>query len=45
MAGLVPATNVFLLGVYKSWMPGIKPGMTNWRLSVVAASSRRARLA
>jgi hypothetical protein len=29
MAGLVPATHVFRLGKRrKTWMPGIKPGMT-----------------
>jgi hypothetical protein len=28
MAGLVPAIHVFFLEVSKTWMPGIKPGMT-----------------
>jgi hypothetical protein len=29
MAGLVPAIHVFLCdGVFKTWMPGTKPGMT-----------------
>jgi hypothetical protein len=29
MAGLVPAIHVFTSGeVFKTWMPGIKPGMT-----------------
>jgi hypothetical protein len=28
MAGLVPAIHV-LLGKRKTWMPGMKPGMTN----------------
>jgi hypothetical protein len=30
MAGLVPAIYVFLLAEFrKTWMPGIKPGMTS----------------
>ena len=30
MAGLVPAIYVFLVGeFFKTWMPGIKPGMTS----------------
>jgi histidyl-tRNA synthetase len=29
MAGLVPATHVFHCVTVKTWMPGIKPGMTN----------------
>jgi beta-alanine--pyruvate transaminase len=28
MAGLVPAIHVFHLAIAKTWMPGIKPGMT-----------------
>jgi hypothetical protein len=28
MAGLVPAIHVFTLATVKTWMPGIKPGMT-----------------
>jgi hypothetical protein len=28
MAGLVPAIHVFVLQGRKTWMPGIKPGMT-----------------
>jgi hypothetical protein len=28
MAGLVPAIHVFLAEIPKTWMPGIKPGMT-----------------
>ena len=28
MAGLVPAIHVFPLDSLKTWMPGIKPGMT-----------------
>jgi hypothetical protein len=31
MAGLVPAVHVFdLTCVFKTWMPGIKPGMTGY---------------
>jgi hypothetical protein len=29
MAGLVPAIHVFFAEISKTWMPGIKPGMTN----------------
>jgi hypothetical protein len=29
MAGLVPAIHVFNVLPPKTWMPGIKPGMTN----------------
>jgi len=29
MAGLVPAIHVFLPFDFKTWMPGIKPGMTS----------------
>jgi glutamate N-acetyltransferase/amino-acid N-acetyltransferase len=28
MAGLVPAIHVFMVAVIKTWMPGIRPGMT-----------------
>ena len=31
MAGLVPAIHVFALEHAKSWMHGIRPGMTRWR--------------
>jgi hypothetical protein len=31
MAGLVPAIHVFGLTRTKTWMPGIKPGMTKLR--------------
>jgi len=34
MAGLVPAIHVFLPASLKTWMPGIKPGMTTNRSSV-----------
>jgi len=37
VAGLVPAMHVFELSCVKSWMPGIKPGMT-WEGSVIAES-------
>src|SRR5436305_13488903 len=29
MAGLDPAIHVFVLGRFKTWMPGTSPGMTN----------------
>jgi hypothetical protein len=29
MAGLVPAIHVFPVLNFKTWMPGIKPGMTS----------------
>jgi hypothetical protein len=29
MAGLVPAINVLLVELRKTWMPGTRPGMTN----------------
>jgi hypothetical protein len=28
MAGLVPAIHVLLLSYRRTWMPGMKPGMT-----------------
>jgi hypothetical protein len=34
MAGLVPAIHVFGDEVFKTWMPGIKPGMTVERFVV-----------
>jgi len=39
MAGLVPAIHVCLYRTYKTWMPGMTPGMTNSvsRLEQIAA--------
>jgi hypothetical protein len=45
MAGLVPAIHVF--GSAKTWMPGIKPGMTagksGYRPKIVPAIARGSR--
>jgi hypothetical protein len=30
MAGLVPAIHAFVLHQAKTWMPGTRPGMTNF---------------
>ena len=30
MAGLVPAIHVFSCADPKTWMPGTRPGMTDW---------------
>jgi hypothetical protein len=42
MAGLVPAIHVFL-SASKTWMPGIKPGMTSptMRAAIKASMARR----
>jgi len=39
MAGLVPAIHVLILEISKTWMPGIKPGMTV-RLKTRAPAAR-----
>src|SRR5262245_42925178 len=42
MAGLVPAIHVFLIQtISKTWMPGIKPGMTEHVASSVASLRHR----
>jgi hypothetical protein len=39
MAGLVPAIHVFVYCIEKTWMPGIKPGMTSERIPQCPSNS------
>ena len=44
MAGLVPAIHVLASAIKKTWMPGIKPGMTGVAYFVIAGKGAQGRL-